>query len=158
MSGPLLSLILALTPLAHHATIPSGIQRACLYPLILCLAANPFLCHPFFGFGQHGLIGRASSEQRTIVFPLPRQKPHSCLFTAVPQFWFAPLRRPPRFGPMHEYRPIVLSSICWKRRVASSNYPCTPTFDAYVSCGYSQAFPSSLRFVQVPYPKCKEDR
>jgi hypothetical protein len=139
ISGPLLLLILALTPLAHHTTIPAGIQRARLHPLLLCLAANPFLCHPFFGFGRHELIRGASSEQRTIVFLLPRQKPHLCCFTAVPQFWFAPLRGPQRFGPMHEYRPIF-SLLIWKRQVASSNYPHTPTLDAYVSCNYSQAF------------------
>jgi hypothetical protein len=73
ISGDLLSLILVLTPLAHHAPIPAGIQRACLHPLMLCLSTNPFLCHPFFGFGQHGLIRHASSEKRTIVFLLPRQ-------------------------------------------------------------------------------------
>ncbi len=43
---------------------------------------------------------------------------------------------------------------------ASGNFncPCAPTFSAYVSCDCSQAFLSSLRFAQVPYPKCKEDR
>ncbi len=145
------------TPLAHHGTILAGIQRACLHPLLLCLSPDPILCHPFVRFGRHGLIRHASSEQRTIVFLLPRQKPHLCRFTAVPQFWFAPLRRPQRFGPMHEYRPIFLLLI-WKQQVASSNYPCTPTFDEYVSCDYSQAFPSSLSFAQAPYPKCKENR
>ncbi len=67
-----------------HASIPAGIQRPRLHPLLLCLATNPFLCHPFFRFGQHGLIRHASSEQWTILFPLPRQKPHLCGFTAVP--------------------------------------------------------------------------
>ncbi len=67
------------------------------------------------------------------------------------------MRRPQRFGPMHEYCPIFLLLI-WKRQVSSSNYPCTPTFDAYVSCNFSQAFMSSLHFTQIPYPKCKEDQ
>ncbi len=126
---------------------------------IVAISCCRFLSsHPFFGFGRHRLIRHASNEQRTIVFLPPYQKPHLCRFTAVSQFWFDPLRQPPRFGPMHEYRPIFLSSIWKRQQVASSNYPCTPTFDAYVSCNYSQAFPSSLPSAQVPRPKCKEDQ
>ncbi len=52
---------------------------------------------------------------------------------------------------MHEYHPIF-SSLIWKRRLASSNYPCTPTFDAYVSCCKTMQLPHDILCPHWPRP------
>jgi hypothetical protein len=52
---------------------------------------------------------------------------------------------------MHEYHSIFLSSI-WKRQVASSNYPCNPTFDTYVSCGKTTQLAHNVSCPRWPRP------
>ena len=54
---------------------PASRELACLHRCNV-----PLL---YFGFERPGLIRRASSGQRTIVFPLPRQKPRAALLLCL---------------------------------------------------------------------------
>ena len=86
ISGLLLSFILALTLFAHLAIFcqhPESLLASII--AMCCRQSFPLPPLPFFGFERPGLIRHASSGQRTIVSPLPRQKPLPlCLTFGLP--------------------------------------------------------------------------
>ncbi len=127
----------------------ASIQIARLPPSLQCVAANPFLCHPFFRFEGPGLIRHASSGQRTVIFPLPHQKacaastkvgPHAQVpsnhlvvdlergkwqlpIPSHPNFW-----RPCLFHPIISSPKAFLSSLCFRRLPQMQGRPMTFVF------------------------------
>ncbi len=141
-------LMLALTLLAYLTVILAGIQRACLPPLLLCLVAVPFLCHPFFNLGNSGYLGMLPSGQQPVVLPLSRHKPNAAL---VLYLNFAlPLRRDHQGLAICMHTVQSFSSLIWSAASGKFLLPLHPNFDAHVSRSLCQAFLSSLCFAQVP--------